>query len=98
MNPEVLTHQHHDEHLDERKSDFLDWVLSRTGVATVVVVSVLAFLIYEGHSAHLLGALPYLLILSCPLIHFFMHGGHHRHTQGNRIMTGKVSDGSRDGQ
>ena len=58
-----------------------DWLLSRTGIATLGAVSVLAFLIYTGHSAHLLGALPYLLILSCPLMHIFMHGGHHHHDQ-----------------
>lgn len=61
-----------------------DWLLSRTGVATVGVVSVLAFLIYTGHSAHLLGALPYLLILSCPLMHIFMHGGHHHHDHSKK--------------
>lgn len=55
------------------------WLFSRTGVATLVAVSVLGFLIYEGHGAHLLGALPYLLILSCPLMHIFMHGGHGGH-------------------
>lgn len=60
------------------------WLFSRTGIATLAVVAILGFLIYRGHSAHLLGFLPYLLILSCPLMHIFMHGGHsqHRHTDG----------------
>lgn len=60
------------------------WLFSRTGIATIVAVSVLGFLVYEGHGAHLLGLLPYLLILACPLMHIFMHGGHgghgHHHT------------------
>jgi len=35
-----------------------------------------------------LGVLPYLLILACPLMHFFMHGKHghghgHGHDQGS---------------
>ena len=34
------------------------------------------FLIYE-HAVHVLGALPYLLLLACPLMHLFMHHGHH---------------------
>mgnify|MGYP000002200526 FL=1 len=34
------------------------------------------FLIYE-HTTHVLGALPYLLLLACPLMHLFMHHGHH---------------------
>jgi hypothetical protein len=34
------------------------------------------------HRAHLYGALPYLLLLACPLMHLFMdhgHGGHGVH-------------------
>ncbi|MDX2144146.1 MAG: DUF2933 domain-containing protein [Rhodospirillaceae bacterium] len=56
-----------------------DWLLSRTGLATAVAVAILAFLIATGHRAHLLGALPYLLLLACPLMHLFMHGGHGGH-------------------
>jgi hypothetical protein len=37
----------------------------------------LVFLLGE-HRAHLLGALPMLLLLSCPLMHVFMHRGHGR--------------------
>lgn len=33
------------------------------------------FLILE-HRAHLLGWLPFLIILLCPLMHFFMRRGH----------------------
>jgi len=62
------------------------WLFSRTGIATCVALAVLAFLIYEGHGAHLLGFLPYLLILACPLMHIFMHGGHggHHHRDEER--------------
>lgn len=31
------------------------------------------------HKIHLLNALPYLLLLLCPLMHIFMHGGGHGH-------------------
>lgn len=55
------------------------WLFSRTGIATLVALAVIGFLIYTGHGAHLLGALPYLLILACPLMHIFMHGGHGHH-------------------
>lgn len=35
------------------------------------------FLLWEEHQAHILGTLPWLLILVlCPLMHVFMHGGH----------------------
>ena len=33
------------------------------------------FLITE-HKAHVVAALPFLILLACPLMHFFMHGGH----------------------
>jgi hypothetical protein len=35
-----------------------------------------AFFLWEEHRAHILGALPYLLLLLWPLIHFLMHRGH----------------------
>ena len=40
-----------------------------------------SFLIAE-HRAHLLGALPWLIILSCPLLHLFMHRHHGGHSDG----------------
>lgn len=33
------------------------------------------------HQQHILGALPFLLILICPLMHVFMHTGHKPHAQ-----------------
>ena len=41
-----------------------------------VFLAIAAFFLWEEHRAHLLGALPYLLFLACPLMHFFMHRGH----------------------
>lgn len=38
------------------------------------------FLLSAEHRAHAIGVLPWLLIvLLCPLMHVFMHGGHGRH-------------------
>lgn len=31
---------------------------------------------YTEHESHILSAFPYLLLLLCPLMHLFMHGGH----------------------
>jgi len=70
-----MTSYEHHEHRDGLKV----WPLSRTGIAILLVVAVLAFLIYTEHTAHLLGAIPYLLILACPLMHIFMHRGHQHH-------------------
>jgi len=50
----------------------------------VVICSFLlaAVLMLTGHKSHLFGALPYLLILACPMMHLFMHKGH-SHTHNN---------------
>jgi hypothetical protein len=39
-------------------------------------------LLFTEHRAHVLGALIYLPLWLCPLMHFFMHGSHggHRHS------------------
>ena len=37
------------------------------------------------HGAHAAAALPFLVILACPLMHMFMHGGHgHHHGHGTK--------------
>jgi Flp pilus assembly protein TadB len=41
-----------------------------------------AFLIY-WHWRHILDALPFLVVLACPLMHLFMHHGH-GHRQDTR--------------
>lgn len=35
------------------------------------------FFLVSEHRAHLFGALPYLLLLACPLLHLFHGHGHH---------------------
>ena len=48
--------------------------LGACGFAAIAV-----FFLWEEHSAHILGALPFVLLLLCPLMHFFMHRGHGDH-------------------
>ena len=47
------------------------------GVCALLVIA--AFFLYTEHRAHILGALPYALLLLCPIIHVFMHRGHSGH-------------------
>ena len=47
------------------------------GLTAFLVVA--AFFLWTEHRAHLLGVLPYLIFLACPLIHLFMHRGHGGH-------------------
>ena len=50
--------------------------------ALLVFAAFALFLLWEEHEAHLLGALPYLILLLCPLMHLFMHHGHGRDKDG----------------
>lgn len=44
------------------------------------IFAVIAFFyLWTEHQAHLLGVMPYLLLLLCPLMHLFMHHGHGTH-------------------
>ncbi|WP_367184420.1 DUF2933 domain-containing protein [Ferrovum sp.] len=53
---------------------------ARPKIAWLVFAVIAAFYLWTEHRAHLLGALPFLIFLACPLMHFFMHGGHgHAH-------------------
>ncbi|WP_284431806.1 DUF2933 domain-containing protein [Rugosibacter aromaticivorans] len=50
----------------------------RPKIAWIVFAAIAAFYLWTEHRAHLLGVLPFLLLLACPLMHLFMHGGHGR--------------------
>ena len=56
---------------------------SPSGLTLLVAVAAGGFYLVTEHTAHLFGALPYLILLACPLMHVFMHHGHggHRHGQ-----------------
>jgi hypothetical protein len=49
---------------------------SKSGVAFLVFAIAGGYFLVTEHLAHTIYALPYLLILSCPLMHLFMHGNH----------------------
>ncbi|MBA3024371.1 MAG: DUF2933 domain-containing protein [Gammaproteobacteria bacterium] len=57
-------HAGHDSHPAPRG---YNWVL-------IAFLAIAAFFLFAEHRAHLLGALPYLLLLACPLMHLFHHG------------------------
>jgi len=44
--------------------------------AFCIFLAVAAFYLVTEHRAHLLGWLPYLVFLLCPLMHLFMHRSH----------------------
>ena len=55
---------------------------SRYAIGLIGFGAIAAYFLLSEHRAHFLGALPYLLLLACPLMHVFMHHGHgHGHAQ-----------------
>ncbi|HZT68226.1 MAG TPA: DUF2933 domain-containing protein [Terriglobia bacterium] len=44
-----------------------------------IFLAIALFFLWEEHGAHILGALPYVLVLLCPLTHYLMHRGHGKH-------------------
>ncbi|WP_135209806.1 DUF2933 domain-containing protein [Vitreimonas flagellata] len=52
------------------------------------VLGVGAYYIIAEHGAHLLAAWPLLILLACPLMHIFMHGGHGGHNQTQQRSEG----------
>ena len=54
---------------------------SQSGLAFLVAALVGGFYLITEHKAHLYGVLPYLFLLACPLMHIFMHRGHHHGEQ-----------------
>lgn len=53
--------------------------LSRTGLVLLGFIGIAGFFLFTEHRAHVLGALPYILLLLCPLLHFLGHGDHGGH-------------------
>lgn len=49
---------------------------SRYAIGLIVIGAVAGYFLLTEHLAHVMGALPFLLLLACPLMHVFMHHGH----------------------
>lgn len=52
---------------------------SKSGLVAVLFLLIAAFFLISEHRAHALGVLPFLILLACPFLHFFMHKGHGGH-------------------
>jgi hypothetical protein len=64
---------------DHEQSHGTSWLCSRNGLVLLGFLAVAAFYLLTEHTAHVYGALPFLLFALCPLMHLFMHGGHGGH-------------------
>jgi hypothetical protein len=45
-------------------------------IGLAIIAAIAGALLFTQHQAHVLGALLWLPLLACPLMHFFMHGRH----------------------
>ena len=52
---------------------------SRYALGFLVLGGIATYFLLSEHRAHFVGALPFLLLLACPLMHVFMHNGHGGH-------------------
>ena len=90
----IMTHSHHQPPASASGSF---WT-SRAFLVFLGFAAIALVLMWEGHKAHILGVLPYLLLLACPLMHVFMHGGHgHRGHHDGRAPSGDSASSERDG-
>src|SRR5262249_38729577 len=71
----MSTHSTHDQHLENAT---VFW-RTRAFLAALVLTTIALVLLWQEHQGHILGALPYLLLLACPLLHLFGHCGSHHH-------------------
>ena len=70
---------HHDHVSVTRQSSGLSRPLK---TALLMIGLVGGFYLLREHWNHLAGNWVYLLLLACPLMHVFMHRGHHSHQHG----------------
>ena len=73
-----MTHQH------EGQDAPPSFWSSRYAIELLVIGGVAVYFLLTEHLAHVVGALPFLLLLACPLMHVFMHRGHGHHHEQNQ--------------
>ncbi len=74
-------------HPSEHESEPKAFWRSRYAIGLLVMGAIAAYFLLSEHRAHFVYALPFLLLLACPLMHVFMHhghGGHAHHPSGEQ--------------
>ena len=62
--------------MEEHDRKSVPFLRTPAGIVLAAFLAIAGFFLWQEHRAHLLGVLPYLLLLACPLMHVFMHHGH----------------------
>ena len=55
------------------------WWRTTAGIVAIWLAAIVAVYLLAEHFGHVFAALPYLLLLACPLMHVMMHRGHQGH-------------------
>ena len=81
--------------MSDESNETRSWFRSRSGLVLLAFLGIAAFFFVTEHRAHLLGILPYLLLLACPLLHWFHggHGGGHGDHTGHGDAAGRRGEG-----
>jgi hypothetical protein len=59
------------------------WWTNRSNIALAVFVAIGGYFLWTEHRAHVIEFLPWLLVLGCCAMHFFMHRGHRHDGHGS---------------
>jgi len=65
--------------MGESKRSF--W-LTPNGLAALALIGAVTYFLLTEHRAHFIYALPWLILLLCPVMHLFMHRHHGDHRGG----------------
>ncbi|QDM20565.1 DUF2933 domain-containing protein [Tardiphaga sp. vice352] len=67
----------HDHSHGEGGTPQTSFLRSRAGLVFIGFAVIAGALLFTEHRSHVLGLLIWLPLLACPLMHLFMHHGHH---------------------
>jgi hypothetical protein len=70
----------HDKNCAHDHKGLLSWILSWRGIVLILTLAGVSYYLLAVHLAHLAVALPYLILLACPLMHILGH----KHHQGDK--------------
>lgn len=75
---------------------------TRYAIGFLVIGAIAGYFLLTEHLAHVVGALPLLFLLACPLMHIFMHHGHgghdHQHADHSPTVAPPKSPEARTGE
>lgn len=75
----------------------IPWWRTRSGFVLIGFLAIAGYFVITEHRAHAIGALPYLLLLACPLMHMFHgHGGHSGNKHGDHKEATSTNPNSGD--